>query len=147
MYNLRIVKSNKEKLLLCPNGSIAKVDSKILTRLLTDFTNPKSFKGDYGVWNSINADIDKYPGETLAFVERGRLIVLDNKLFADINSETEYISVSEYAEIHGKSRPMIKKLCLDGRIEGAKKHSTGWLIPKNARYPERKTRECKPKDI
>ncbi|MBQ7969069.1 MAG: DNA-binding protein [Clostridia bacterium] len=49
--------------------------------------------------------------------------------------------------MHGKSRPMVKKLCQNDRIKGAIKHSTGWLIPKNAPYPKRKTRECKPKNI
>ena len=143
MLNLRVIKSKKNILLLCPNGSIAKVDSNILARLLTDFINPNSFKGKYGTWNSLFADMEKYPGETLAFVERERLVIKDNKLFASLKTETEYISVSEYAEMHGKSRPMVKKLCLDGRIEGIKKHSTGWLIPKNAPYPARKPRECK----
>lgn len=146
MYSLRVIKSKKETLLLCPNGSIAKVDSKILLRLLTDFLNPKSFKGKSGTWNNLYSEMEKYPGETLAFVERERLIIKDHKLFESLKTETEYISAQEYADLHGKSKPMVKTLCKKGRIEGIKKHSTGWLIPKNAPYPERKPRECKPKN-
>ncbi len=146
MLNLRVIKSKKDILLLCPNGSILKGDAKTLARLLTEFSNPKAFKGNYGTWNSFNTHMEKYPGETLAFVENKCLTIIYDKLFADLESETEYVSVSEYAEMHGKSRPMVKKLCLDGRIEGIKKHSTGWLIPKNAPYPERKPRESKPKN-
>ena len=38
---------------------------------------------------------------------------------------------------------MVKRLCDEGRIEGAHKISSGWLIPENAPYPERKPRTVK----
>ena len=88
MYNLRVVKYKKGVLLLCPNGSIAKVDSKILARLLTEFTTPKSFKGKNGVWNTLYADMEAYPGQTLAFVERDCLTIVNDQLFAELNADS-----------------------------------------------------------
>ena len=140
---LRVVTARKETLVLCPNGSILKADKKVLERLLTEFKKPHSFKGDYGYWNKENPSMEDVFGDTVAFVDDSyKLIIISDKLFSQ-QKEVVYISATEYAELHGKSRPSIKNMCADGRIPGAYKTSSGWLIPKNAPYPARKPREVK----
>ena len=138
---LRLIKQRRERLLLCPNGSILSVDKDVLSRLLTDFKKPTSFKGEYGYWNAENASMEDVYGETLAFVDDShKLIIVSDHLYSP-EKETVYISATEYGELHGKSRPMVKRLCAAGRITGAYKTSSGWLIPKDAPYPARKSRE------
>ena len=140
---LRIVERGKERLMLCPNGSVLKVDKEVLDRLLTDLKKATSFRGDYGYWNAENASMSDAAGITLAFVDdANKLVVLSDKLFSP-EKQIVYISATEYAELHGKSRPSIKNMCAAGRIPGAYKTSSGWLIPKDAPYPERKPRETK----
>ncbi len=48
----------------------------------------------------------------------------------------EYISVKEAAEAWGLSARMVLYHCTNGRIEGARKISNVWLIPKDAARPE-----------
>ena len=128
--------------ILCPNGSILKADKENLNKLLTNFKRTQFFKGaEY--WNTNNAQMDDVPGVTLAFVDdANKLVILSDKLFAP-EKQIVYISTTEYAELHGKCRATIKNLCKAERIEGAYQTTAGWLIPKDAPYPERKTRECK----
>lgn len=77
-------------------------------------------------------------GETLAYIDdSNKLIVLNDKTFAEIvQKEEKYISASEYAAQHDKGNAIIKRLCLAGKLPGAYKTSSGWLIPENAPYPE-----------
>lgn len=140
---LRVITQRRELFVLCPNGSILKATQEVLERLLRDFKRPQSFKGDYGYWSKENATMEAVYGETVAFVDDSfKLIILSDKLYSS-KKEVIYISATEYAELHGKSRPSIKNMCAEGRIEGAYKTSSGWLIPKDAPYPERKARSVK----
>ena len=87
--------------------------------------------------------MDDAAGITLAFVDdANKLVILSDNLFSP-EKQIVYISATEYAEMHGKSRPSIKNMCAAGRIPGAYKTSSGWLIPKDAPYPERKPRSLK----
>lgn len=141
---LRVVKTKKEIKLLCPNGSILKADKSVLTSLLTGFRHPRSFRGTDEYWSNTTGDMNEVRGETLAYIdEKNALVVLNEDLFLSIIAQVEYVSASEYADMHKKSRASIKRLCADGRISGVYKTSSGWLIPKNAPYPERKSREIK----
>lgn len=49
--------------------------------------------------------------------------------------ETEYLSVSEFAELHGKDVGNIRRLIAAGRIP-AVKIGKQWAIPKDALPPE-----------
>ena len=143
---LRLVSYNKTLLLYCSNGSILKVDEDVLLRLLTEFDSPGKFKGNDGYWNTLSADMEQAKGITLAVVDDSlNLIVYNSKAFALVNKSDEYISASEYAELHGRAHSLIKRLCSEERIEGAQKTRSGWIIPKDASYPERKKREVKTK--
>ena len=140
---LRLVEQGKERLLLCPNGSILKADNEVLNHLLTGFKRAKSFKGDYGYWITGNSAMENVAGTTLAYVDdSNKLIILSDKLFTS-EKQTVYISATEYAELHGKCRASVKNMCVAGRIPGAYKTTSGWLIPQDAPYPERKSRSVK----
>ena len=140
---LRVVELGKEKLIFCPNGSVLKADKDVLNRLLTDFKKAKNFKGSDGFWNGENAAMEDAAGITLAFVDdANKLVILSEKLFSP-EKEIVYVSATEYADMHDKCRATIKKLCKDGRIDGAYQTSAGWLIPKDAPYPDRKPRDVK----
>lgn len=141
---LKLALLNSKKILYCPNGSIAKADVQTLERLLTEFNSPTKFKGELGCWKDGVADIQDTPGTTLAYVNDSlNLVICSPQAFEDIEPTADYIPPSEYAEIHGKSHSLIKRLCEEGRIPGAKKIRSCWLIPKDAPYPERKKREVK----
>lgn len=48
----------------------------------------------------------------------------------------EYLSISQMAEKWGVSNRRIQRLCLEGRIDGAKKISNIWLLPEDAKKPK-----------
>ena len=138
---LRVIEQKHERFILCPNGSILKADKDVLSRLLTDFKKANTFKGSDGYWNREIPSMEEAGGTTLAFVDdANKLVILSDKLFAP-EKQIVYISATEYAELHEKSRPSVKNMCAAGRIPGAYKTSSGWLIPKDAPYPERKPRK------
>lgn len=142
---LRVVTYRTQMYILCPNGSKLKANNDALNRLLSDFRKPSSFKGEDGYWNDKVSAMEDAAGETLAFVDDSlKLVIISDNLYATKN--INYISATEYARKHGKSRPMVKRLCDEGRIEGAYKISSGWLIPEGAPYPERKPRSANKKD-
>ena len=139
---LRVIQETNGVVILCPNGSILKADKENLNKLLTDFKRAQNFKGTE-FWNTTYAQMEDVPGMTLAFVDdANKLVILSDKLFAS-KKQTVYISTTEYADLHGKCRATIKNLCKAERIEGAYQTTAGWLIPKDAPYPERKKRESK----
>lgn len=141
---LKLVLKNGKKLLCCPNGSLLYADNQVLERLLTEFKKPSNFKGTDGCWNDVICDMDDIKGQTLAIVDDNmNLIIYSPNAFAKFKTEEEYISASEYAELHNKPHSLIRRLCQEERIPGAHKNSSGWLIPKNAPYPKRKKREIK----
>lgn len=135
---LRLVKRENDLYLYCMNGSILNPTKQDLARLLTEFTKPQSFKGENGYWSTAISRIEDAPGETLAYVDDAKkLIVLSGKIFADVvQKEEKYISATEYAERFGRCRATVKNLCVAGRLPGAYKTSSGWLIPENTPYPQ-----------
>ena len=143
---LRVVLEKKEKYILCPNGSKMKMNQSVLFYLLKNFSRPSSFKGEDGYWASHISNMEDAPGKTIAFVDDNyRLISLNSSLYEDLVEK--YISATDYAEMHGKSRALIKRLCSEGRIEGGYKTSSGWFIPEDAPYPERKPKETKKGEV
>ena len=136
---LRVIQQANGVVILCPNGSIMDANRETLGKLLTDFKRTQNFRGTE-CWNTAYAQMDDVPGVTMAFVDdANKLVILSDKLFTH-EKQVVYISATEYAELHEKSRPSIKNMCAAGRIPGAYKTSSGWLIPKDAPYPGRKVR-------
>ncbi len=141
---LRLVAIGDKKFLYCPNGSIMAVDQNVLYRLLHEFHKPTNFRGHDGYWTEQTSDMSGAQGKTLAVVDDTlSLIIYSPKTFDAVKSPVEYISASEYADMHGCTPAIIKRYCYDDRIEGAQKIRGCWLIPKNAPYPDRKPREVK----
>ena len=134
---LRLIKTKKDAQILCLDGSIIEADKKNLSQLLTGFRRPFIFKGEERFWSNTCSNMEDVKGETLAYVDdRGALVILNQDAFASVVIHDNYISTTEYANKVGKSRPSIKNMCAAGRIPGAYKTSSGWLIPENAPYPE-----------
>ena len=132
---LRLVKTKKETKLLCPNGTAAIADQSLLIKLLTSFSTPNEFTGDE-FWSNAFGSMEEVKGETLAYVDdRGVLNIVNESTFTDVVRKIEYISAIEYAELHKKGRSIVKRLCIQGRLPGAERHSTGWMIPKDTPYP------------
>lgn len=51
-----------------------------------------------------------------------------------IERDTAYLSVAEYAQLHGSSEQTVRRLCGAGLLEGAEKNANeDWRIPRNAR--------------
>ena len=48
----------------------------------------------------------------------------------------EYLTVREIAEKWGVSQRMVQRLCVDGRISGARKFTRVWAIPADAEKPQ-----------
>jgi hypothetical protein len=55
----------------------------------------------------------------------------------------DYITAQEVADKWGVTRRYVQILCVNGRIEGAKKMANLWILPKNAEKPSdpRKSRK------
>ena len=51
----------------------------------------------------------------------------------------EYISVSEFAELHGISQRTVRNYCATGKIEGVLLIGKTWSIPNDAELPKRKS--------
>ena len=139
---LKLVVQNGKKILCCPNGSILNADDNVIRRLLAEFKTPTKFRGNDGCWNDVICDMSEVKGQTLAIVDDSLNLVIYSPIkLSPIEESAEYISASEYAELHGKPHSLIRRLCKENRIPGTQKNSSGWLIPKNAPYPKRKRRE------
>ena len=136
---LRIIKVKNKIEILCANGSIINATPQILSSVLTNFKSSNEFKGEDNYWSSFAASMEDVKGQTLAYIDdREVLVVVSEETFLNSVMQDGFVSVSEYAEMHNKSKAMIKRYCIEGRIPGAEKHSIGWMIPKTAPYPERK---------
>lgn len=141
---LRLIQKDDSMFLYCSNGSILKITQQVLVKFLTQFRKPSLFKGEDGFWNNGFSDMQQAPGKTIAYVDSSKkLIILDEIIFDNLlvlHEQPKYLSVSEYAEKHFRCRASVKNMCVAGRIPGAYKASSGWMIPYNAPYPERKSR-------
>ena len=135
---LRLIKQKNKILLYCPNGTILTPTEDDLIRMLTSFSKPQRFNGDSGYWSANMATMEEAAGETLAYVDDAyKLVILNEQAFAGLfKPETKYISASEYAALHNKGNAIVKRLCLAGKLPGAYKTSSGWLIPEKTPYPE-----------
>ena len=147
----RIIKNkNGESQILCYNGTIAKFSQNLFAKLLTNFKSEfyiDRLTGKLGQWNTTVLDMTDYPGKTQAYIsDNYQMVLVDPELLiATVSSTTPYeyvneeednlISLSEYAKKHNRSEAMIKVYCREGRISGARKASSQWLIPENAPYP------------
>ena len=136
-----ITDSNKKKVILCEDGTIAECTNELLYTFLVDFGKKVSFiNGSLGRWDTEYPDMSLYPGTELACILDSRKLVITNfKPFTQLVSKdamfNDYISANEYAKLHNVSYEIVKVYCREGRISGAKKIARNWIVPKNAEYP------------
>lgn len=136
---LRLIRKDGKQFLLCNNGSIAEADDRILHLLFVCYKDPDTFNGQYGSWNAEYDTMESYPGYTIAYVnDSGHLCLIENPFMALMQnlSDDEYITLHDYAVMHGKNDNRIKLLCRENRIPGAIKKAGKWFVPRHAPYPQ-----------
>lgn len=142
MMLLRLILKNKEKYLLCPDGSMVKADSAVLEMLFLNFQHPEQFGGYPDRWDYAIKNMENYFAKTLAYVNNHKeLVVVDNTAFSKIVptfNPDRYITLEEYSDLVGKSVSRIKTLCQQGRMAGAKRKGGVWFVPKSTTYPIKK---------
>lgn len=99
-------------------------------------------RGDYysgsGTWDYENLTMESYRGDTIAFVDDGGMLCIKDPVrYREImvNEDTKYLTVAEYANLHGKQTAIIRRFCQNGRIVGAIQKGKTWLIPEDSPYP------------
>lgn len=118
--------------------------------LVTDSGESRTLTWDQVCSLLAQLDIEKSPTDNIgnsSVVSEGQVLVsVDNENHLVIHSipflrklmapvESTFLSINEYANLHGRSRAIVSKLCRNGRIEGAIQKGATWLIPKYAPYP------------
>ena len=144
----RLIKDKQNEIfLLCPNGVKTPASKSVLESLLYDFKNIAliEWTGDETWKSDFTPSMELYPGDTLAFVtDEGLLIVTNPEAFSLLAEVArtkhtiqidKYLSITDYAKKHNKSREIIKVYCRDNRIPGARKINDNWMIPEDAPYP------------
>lgn len=133
----RLVECKGTLTLLIQNGKILRVTIAEAREFLIDFNNPNLY-AEPGVWDYEEFTIEAYSGDTIAYVcDEGYLHVLQAEKYKNILSESEsiYLTVAEFAEQHGKQIAIVRRMCQNGRIEGAIQKGKSWLIPATSPYP------------
>lgn len=126
---------NEYHLCLC-NSKPKKLALPELRDFLETFNDKNHYPTDdgdneYGVLSPAN-------GELLAEVSDGyKLTVISPKLLSAVfrAKEIRYLTVDEYAELVGRGRNIVARMCRNGRIPGARQQGSRWLIPEDAPYP------------
>lgn len=135
----RLIRKNGKMYLLCNDGSIAIADESILKQLFVCFNSVETIKGTDGQWKeNNNSDIEKVSGKTLVWVDDNNCLCIKENPFTSFFEsivDNEYITLHEYALLHGKNDNRIKALCREGRISGATKKAGKWFVPKHSPYP------------
>lgn len=123
------------QLLLC-SGKIKRLTNLEAFDFMMTYDYPEHYKDD-GVWD-YDVSMEDYSGVTIAFVSDDGVLHIENaKEYRTIfeNKESNFITVSEYATMHGKKSAIVRRLCQNGRIPGAVQKGKTWLIPGNSPYP------------
>lgn len=124
------------QLLLC-TGKINTVSEASACEFLLHFDNPAYYSGP-GKWDYESITMANYGDSTVAFVDdNGTLCIESSEAFRKImdSKDTNFITVAQYAEKHGKQVAIVRRLCQNGRIEGVIQKGKTWLIPETSPYP------------
>lgn len=133
----RLVKSGEEIILIYEGGDVFSMnDQKVRDFFLGADLLTKENAGKHPNIKLLNNESDSF--SLLAFVDENyRLVITDMPYFRSVMSKpVEYLTAEEYAELHGKKRGIVMKLCRDRRLAGAVKKGEVWLIPSNCPYPK-----------
>lgn len=134
--------------LLCFDGTKKQLAQKDLISFFNNFRDDEYLShGEDGHWDGDAMDMTDIEGETVAYVvdtprEPGRqqLVIIDPTPFVEAfqpepDAPVEMIPITEYAAMYGVSREIIKVYCREGRLLGATKVGTNWVVPRDAIYP------------
>ncbi len=135
----RLIRKKGKLYLLLPDGTTANATEGILKQLFVSFANVDTIKGKDGRWDNENLKMEDVKGKELAWVDDNNILCIKENPFTSFIQtivDDEYITLHEYAEMHGKNDNRIKALCREGRISGAQKKAGKWFIPKHAPYPQ-----------
>ena len=135
---VRLVARNEDLFLVKCNGDIDRIFKIDAREFLLNFRDPK-YLDVAGSWFHDSFTIDSFSGATIAYVtEQGDLVIKSMNLFRKIivEGDTDYLTVKEYAALHGKAISTIRRLCQHGKLPGAVLRGKYYLIPANAPYPE-----------
>ena len=133
----RLIKCNEQIQLLLCTGRILTVDKSEARTFLLNFDDKKYYKGT-GTWDYEDLTMEEYAGETIAYVDdRNILRVKNSALLRNIfeTNSTKWLTVKEYAELHGKKTAIVRRLCSQERLTGAVYKGGAWLIPADCPYP------------
>lgn len=133
----RLIKTGSTLKLLFISGTSRIVDEDIAWRF---FLNPGSFiKEDIAANPYVKPSfLAQQGGITLAYVsDLDELVIKDISFFRDIIIEKkfDFLTIDEYALLHGKKRSIIVRLCESNRLPGALKKGSMWFIPNDTPYP------------
>lgn len=129
-------------LLLC-TGKIKLLTTKEAFEFISTFDDPSHYAGR-GKWMDKIVKMEDYEGRTIAVVEdNGFLRVEDAPIFRSLlasgpekhEEQVELLTIEEYATQHKKSVTLVRRLCREGRLEGAIQKGKVWLVPAGSPYP------------
>lgn len=130
--------------LLCPDGTIVDADTVVLKNFLRNVRYIDNVSGGDRRWDVTAPDMFAFEGETFAYINDDYTIIINNflpfeRLFQIETEDSIYdlLSVSEYAELVGKSIEQVKVHLRNNRIPNARKIGRDWVIHKDsvAFYP------------
>ena len=130
-----IYQGDQVQLLLC-TGKIKNISLPEARSFLLNYDDTTNYTGS-GKWD-YEIKMEEYSGKTVAIVDaNGSLCIKDPAAFRSImdGAAVEYITVAEYAALHGKQVAIVRRMCQNDRIEGVMQKGKTWLIPKDSPYP------------
>jgi hypothetical protein len=117
------------------SGELSRLRLGEAREFLLNFLNEKYYENT----SPLPCVTTEYNGDIIAEVDDNyHLVVFDETAFRDIikAGEARFISVPDYAALHGKSNSMVRRLCQNGRFPGALRIGNTYIIPADAAYPK-----------
>ena len=132
----RLYKIGESYYIQTSSGEITRVNRMASRHYLLNFKAP-----EYSEHTKVApTSIKDYGGDIIAEVtDDNYLLVKNDVLFKALmeNDGVVWVSVNDFAQLHGKSQAMVRRYCQNGRIEGAIFTPGGYIIPEDASYPAR----------
>lgn len=133
----RLLQNNGSLQLLLCTGDIKIITFPEAKEFILSFDSPAHYEGS-GSWDYDGISMETYSGDTIVLVnDDGILCVIDGETFRNILSYEgpRYLTVPEYATLHGRKGAIVRRHCANGLIKGVIQKGTRWLIPEDAEYP------------
>lgn len=134
----QLVLSQGSLYLIFCTGKTEKISEEIAKEFLLSYDDSKYYSSPAEL-NFGNFMMESHLGTTIALIDDNDILhVFNSEQFRHIftGKEPNLLTVPEYAALHGKKTSIIRRLCLEGRIKGAMKKGSRWLIPDDSPYPE-----------